>query len=375
MRKNLIIVIFCLISYLILAQIVFIPLCGEYYNYLIRPLSFVILALVAHAVLGEKYTKPINKRRITEIILIMILIYVSFYYLTGLIFGFTKSTSSMTLINIFKNLYSNLIIIILGEYVRYLILRYPNKASKKLFILVSILFTLTEISFSKIISSFGSASLYEFLFSELIPLLCFNFLYSYIVLINTYKGSIIYRIVPALLSILLPVFPTWNWYLLGCFQVIFVAISYYILRVYISKYNDEMKDRESNHILGTSIFVIVIVLGVMFINGAFHYVPIAIMSNSMYPVFRRGDVLVYEKVEPSDLNIGDILVFKSDNKIVSHRIKELKWKDEEIYIITKGDNLDTPDVQITTSKDIIGRSRYVVPFVGYPSVLLYEITK
>lgn len=375
MKRNILYLCFCLVAYLLLSQTVFIPLCGEYYTYLIKPLGFVVLAILAHVILSDKRVKFPNRKKILEIIIIIVLSYIIFYYSTGLILGFTKSTYSTDLVGIFKNLYSILLVIILQEYIRYKILVYSNKKNKILIILIALIFTLTEISYVKIITELNSAGVVEFVLSELIPLICFNFLYCYIAINNSYKGSILFRGIPVLLQILIPIFPTWNWYLLGCFQVLYIFISYYIIKLNIDKFNEKKIKKEKKGIAGNIIFVIIIIVYIMFVNGVFRFVPVAVMSNSMYPLFQRGDVLVYEKVKPTDLEVGDVLVFRNDNKVVLHRINKITWKNEEIYIITKGDNLDTIDVQITTSKDIIGKMKFTVPAIGYPSVLLYEITK
>lgn len=375
MKRNILYLCFCLVAYLLLSQTVFIPLCGEYYTYLIKPLGFVVLAILAHVILSDKRVKFPNRKKILEIIIIIVLSYIMFYYSTGLILGFTKSTYSTDLVGIFKNLYSILLVIILQEYIRYKILVYSNKKNKILIILIALIFTLTEISYVKIITELNSAGVVEFVLSELIPLICFNFLYCYIAINNSYKGSILFRGIPVLLQILIPIFPTWNWYLLGCFQVLYIFISYYIIKLNIDKFNEKKIKKEKKGIAGNIIFVIIIIVYIMFVNGVFRFVPVAVMSNSMYPLFQRGDVIVYEKVKPTDLEVGDVLVFRNDNKVVLHRINKITWKNEEIYIITKGDNLDTIDVQITTSKDIIGKMKFTVPAIGYPSVLLYEITK
>lgn len=375
MKKNLLVICFCLVAYLILAQTIFIPFFSDYYVYLIKPLSFVVLALLSNSLLGDKYVRQINKRRMIELIIIITLSYVIFYYLSGLFFGFTHSTNSTSFLGIIKNIYSNFSVLFCIEYIRYKVLNYPSKANIWLIIFISLVFTLTEISYIDVINSINKVNFYEFLFGSLIPLICFNFIYSKIVMVNSYKGSLIYRGFPLLLTLIVPIFPSWNWYLLGCLQVVFVTITYILIRSSIFKYNDERKEREKTNYVGTSIFVCLIVLLVMFIYGTFKYVPIAVLSNSMYPVFQRGDVLIYEKVKPEDLEVGQVLVFQYDDKIVFHRIKELTWKNKEVYIITKGDNLDNPDTQITTSKEVIGRVLYKIPAIGYPSVLLYEMTK
>lgn len=373
MRRNILFLCLCLIIYLVVSQTVFIPIYGDYFVYVLRPLSFIILTFFTYYLLGDKYTKSMN--RMLEIILIIVLAYVVLYYTSGFIFGFTKSTYSTTILGILKNIYSIVLIIILQEYIRYRMLTYLGGKNTVLVILISLIFTLTEINYIKIMTTLNSAQTIEFVFSKLIPLICFNFFNSYIVMVTSYKGSLIFRIIPTLLQIIIPIFPTWNWYLLGCFEVVYIGISYYIIKFYLDKFNDVRLLREKKSISGNLIFGTIIIIFILFVNGAFKYVPIAVMSNSMYPVFQRGDVLVYEKVDLKQLEVGNVLVFRLDDKIVLHRIRKITWKNDKIYIITKGDNLKSPDPQITTNEDVIGRMIFKVPAIGYPSVILYEMTK
>ncbi|MEG0799476.1 MAG: signal peptidase I, partial [Bacilli bacterium] len=192
------------------------------------------------------------------------------------------------------------------------------------------------------------------------------------------------RVPVLLLSILIGIYPNLNWYIYGCIQIIFVACSYYTINHYISNNSSDIKLNKKyiikkNRIkdyIAWCVFIIVIVTGIIFISGRMNYVPLAIMSNSMKPTFERGDTVIYKKVKDlSLLKKGDILVFGNDNKIICHRIKSISKNGKILSIVTKGDNLSSEDAFITTNEDIIGVSKYVIPYIGYPSVTLYELLK
>lgn len=63
---------------------------------------------------------------------------------------------------------------------------------------------------------------------------------------------------------------------------------------------------------------------------------VAVESNSMVPVFYKGDILILRGVEPTNLNIGDIIVYSVEGRgtPIVHRI--VKMNPDGSYQ-TKGD--------------------------------------
>ncbi|MEG1457306.1 MAG: signal peptidase I [Bacilli bacterium] len=384
MKKEAIILCTILVGYFLCMNFIVIPYVPNLSTYIIKPLLWVLIAGFTYIFTKDKYVKIKDKNKVLQVCIIIILSYTIIYYLSGLYFGFIKTAYSRSLFSIFKNIYAFILIIILQEFVRYKILRYGNK-NILLFIFVSIMFTTFEFNILTIMSSLTSGALiFEFIASKAIPSLCFNLFYSYLCCINNYKASIIFRVPVLLLSILIGIYPNLNWYIYGCIQIIFVACSYYTINHYISNNSSDIKLNKKyiikkNRIkdyIAWCVFIIVIVTGIIFISGRMNYVPLAIMSNSMKPTFERGDTVIYKKVKDlSLLKKGDILVFGNDNKIICHRIKSISKNGKILSIVTKGDNLSSEDAFITTNEDIIGVSKYVIPYIGYPSVTLYELLK
>ena len=92
------------------------------------------------------------------------------------------------------------------------------------------------------------------------------------------------------------------------------------------------------------------------------------MSDSMNPVYYRGDAIIYYKERVEKINEGDILVFKSGNSIITHRVVS-KVNDNGHYTFrTKGDNNNTEDKIKITEKDVLGTVKYIVKYIGYPTV-------
>lgn len=65
---------------------------------------------------------------------------------------------------------------------------------------------------------------------------------------------------------------------------------------------------------------------------------------SMRPFLKEGEKLVIKKTAAKDLRIGDIILYRLDNRLVCHRLIK-KTKGYSIY--TRGDNCDKSDGPIS----------------------------
>ena len=85
----------------------------------------------------------------------------------------------------------------------------------------------------------------------------------------------------------------------------------------------------------------------------------------MEPSIHFGDVILVKKCKENKLNIGDIITFKNNNEVITHRILEIeKNEGKETLYITKGDNNNTEDIGKVTFSSIIGKSVLIIPYLG-----------
>ena len=92
--------------------------------------------------------------------------------------------------------------------------------------------------------------------------------------------------------------------------------------------------------------------------------------------FNKGDLMILKGTDPEDLEVGDVIVFRSGgNEPIIHRITS-KRKDDGFYRFqTKGDNNGN---QLAYEKNIhersvIGRAVLRVPLLGYVKIIFTEI--
>lgn len=93
-----------------------------------------------------------------------------------------------------------------------------------------------------------------------------------------------------------------------------------------------------------------------------------VLSGSMQPEFYPGDMVIVTKPNPSSLKQNDIITFKTDNEIVTHRIIE---KTPEGFI-TQGDNNNVADSPVITKGNIIGKVAFSIPKAGYVAQFLSQ---
>ena len=78
-----------------------------------------------------------------------------------------------------------------------------------------------------------------------------------------------------------------------------------------------------------------------------HTLNFRMQGNSMYPTLKNGDLGLVEKCSPDELKIGDIVVFKSHDKLVAHRLIDIFNQKDERVLFAKGDKNFYKDVPFT----------------------------
>lgn len=103
-----------------------------------------------------------------------------------------------------------------------------------------------------------------------------------------------------------------------------------------------------------------------------------IISPSMVPTIKVEDAIIILRQEPKDLEVGDIITFLSSDPrysglTITHRIVGIeKAENGDIFFRTKGDNNNTEDTALVSSKNVFGRVILKIPKIGYIQALLMK---
>lgn len=89
-----------------------------------------------------------------------------------------------------------------------------------------------------------------------------------------------------------------------------------------------------------------------------------IVSESMEPTFYKDDLVVVKKCKESELQKGDVITFKNDDRTISHRIEDITKDKGEIKFITKGDNNEVKDQEMVKTQDVYGKVLFSIKKIG-----------
>lgn len=85
---------------------------------------------------------------------------------------------------------------------------------------------------------------------------------------------------------------------------------------------------------------------------------------SMQPAIPVGAVILVRHVEPTAIEVGDIITFRAPNQtLVTHRVVGISSTDE-ITFATKGDGSSAADAIVVSSGALVGRVETFVPHLG-----------
>lgn len=114
-------------------------------------------------------------------------------------------------------------------------------------------------------------------------------------------------------------------------------------------YNDEILENKAFNIFKQVLFDIVLAVCIMLAIAlilvyGFKFRPYEVLSDSMYPVFKTGDMVIVRAQD--NYEIGDIVTYRlGTTTLATHRIIAIKESNGTTYYITHGDNVQSPNIE------------------------------
>jgi signal peptidase len=93
-----------------------------------------------------------------------------------------------------------------------------------------------------------------------------------------------------------------------------------------------------------------------------------VMSGSMEPAIRTGDVIVDDWIRPSGARVGDVVSFNDPsrgNVVVTHRVVRVRRRGDHVDFVTRGDANTGLEHWSAPAGGRIGRVEYRVPHAGF----------
>lgn len=104
------------------------------------------------------------------------------------------------------------------------------------------------------------------------------------------------------------------------------------------------------------IILIVLVIALMlptFLPRILGYKTYNVVSGSMEPELPVGCLVLVKSVDPEEVRVGDVIVFRRGSSAVTHRVVEILSEDR--LFVTKGDANESRDMNPVPYQDLVGR--------------------
>ena len=339
-------------------------------------LPFLILMIVLNGFEKDNYR---YKKDVLLNIIIFLLMYYFITYFLGLFSGFVKSSYSLSFINIIKNTFPVIALILISELMRYVLF---NKTKRNLpcLIIGCLLFVMVDVNTMVHIYDVKTAlGITKMICLVVFPSITKNIFLTYLTMKVGYKNGIIYRLITEISTYLLPIFPDFGEYINVLLKTVLpIAIMARLNNMFNYYSVRKIKDSRYNNrkLVLYSVITFSLLTIVLLTSGLFTYQALTIGSGSMSPAIEKGDVIILKGMkneEARKIKKGDVLVYNHDNKIIVHRVIKKSNNGKTISFKTKGDYNNAKDSWIVKQEDVIGIVKFRIRWVGMPTVALNEL--
>jgi len=292
----------------------------------------------------------------------------------GMTQGFGRSPYAFTPMAILINIVYVVSFTIGVEMARaYLINGYKGKKVLLIAGLISIFFALPELSLLQLknIGTFFEAVKYAG--GTLFPVLAESAFASYFAYLGGPVPAMFYHGFLLVFEWFCPILPDLNWLMqafLGCLVPIFSLL--FVQHLYLLQARELKRTvTGSEQIFGWLVTSIFSVLLIWFSVGVFPIYPSVIVTGSMEPLIKPGDIVLVQKMPGEEAQLGDIIqYFHLEEEIhITHRVIGIEETDKK-RLQTKGDNNPSADSDPVLLEQVKGKIIATIPKAGWLTLLL-----
>ena len=330
-------------------------------------------ALVVFFTVKKRRIPSINKYQVLLIVGVCGMLYIMLYYFLGLYFGMTRRSQSMSWGSFFGGILPIILSIIASEIIRVVLLAQKSRFASVMSFIICLTTDLLLAGGLVNVNGFND-------FMDLVGLaglsaIMGNILYHYLAKRYGVLPGLLLRLMLALYSIVIPVVPLVPDALKAMGGLLFPLFVYlFVDMLYEKKKITHKKPGALSYICGGVVVVLMISI-VMIVSCQFRIGALVIGSGSMTGELNVGDAAVYERYDGQVINEGDVIVFRSGNTRVIHRVVDINNVNGELRYVTRGDANEDNDIGYRTHADIIGVVHFKVAYIGYPSIWIRDIFK
>ena len=385
------------IVYLVIASVVlssisilfaFIPASLlQIYNTTIKPVVFFALALFAYLYIGRDLRPVIKAYQANICSILVVMSFASMILFVSFIFGGGRNVMTPSIMAVLQNFWTFGIPLILGELIRFKIIKStPENNLAPVVLIVTIVFTLVNLSGFRTFILFQDANFLRFFFESIMPALTISGLLTYMSIRGTVLSVIIVSFVLNLGSTFSPVLPIVQnevWALIVSILAFCSGVLFYYLTDDKNASQRKRLSRAAKYAPGnpvrTFLGVTFAVLGVAFFLNMFPVYPVVILTGSMTGSHDRGSLVIMRRIHPEHvehvIEIGDVVHYHMGAVEFVHRVIDVTYVDGDIpAFITQGDANEFPDPMPLLHEDVIGTPVFNIPFLGFPNLVFRSMT-
>ncbi len=338
---------------------------------IIAAILLLLAAIIMPRFIKKRSILSIHKKQVLLIITAIALLYVMFFYLSGLEFGFYRNPYRLTASNFWRFFLPIAVIIVATERVRYVLM------AQKEFLTRALCYVSCVIADVLICSNIPSVTSFN-LFMDVVagtffPALLSNLLYNYLTKRYGMYPNIVFRLITILHAYTFYVSSLIGESLINLIKLFLPIVTYlFIDALYEKKVRYALGNKSrlwkiSSAIL-TVIVVIIMVGTVMLVSNQFRYGALVIATDSMTGELNKGDIVFFERYEEQPIVEGQVIVFEKSNSMIVHRVIDIEIINGVARYYTKGDANEDRDAGFITDADIVGVTELKLPYFGYPTL-------
>ncbi|MBP3370707.1 MAG: signal peptidase I [Clostridia bacterium] len=352
----------------LLAVVFFIPLEN---SVAVTAFLMVPFALAVIFLIRKRKSPSINKRQVLLIVSVSGLLRIMIHYLLGLYFGMGTRGKWMSVDVLVKVVIPTVLVIISAEIIRNVLLAQEKKYISAMTYAICFLSDCLILGNAADIDSFSTFM--DIAGLAILPAITMNMLCHYLSRNYGVLPGIVLRVMLSVYAVLIPYVPLMSEAIKVFIDLVFPLVLLWFINLLFGRQRTTRKRTKHISHAATAVACILMISMVMIISCQFKYGALVIGSESTTGDLNVGDAAVYERYEDQIIKVGDIIVFRSGNSRVIHRVVKIENVDGNIIYFTKGDANEDIDLGYRTGSDILGIIKFKISYVGYPTIWMQDM--
>jgi len=362
-----------LIGLLILssASLLIFPAIGFYVQIILNFTLFCLAMFLAERKgyrIKKKFFRMKTFRSVTQFSIYIGVFYVILMVSAGFVMGFGESPYSHSLLGVLLNFLYVSSFVLGFEFSRAYLLRRLRKvwAISAVAVFYTILMLIPTFRFLPK----SNLEILRYVGSDIIPTLSQQFFATILAYYSGAYASSIYLGITIGFEWFSPILPKLGWMVNSFIKSLAPAIGYAIMSSETS--TKQVKVKKGEDLKSWIATFVACMLLILFFTGKLGYHPAVVGSGSMSPAICTGDIVIVKNVDPSEIHVGDIIQYYSDQGYtVTHRVIKIEETPEGLIFTTKGDANDVPDKPFKADR-IIGKVVFVIPKLGLIPLIIRD---